>query len=64
MWIGHRIFAYLETEDDDVYEALTRAAQTPIKKEWDAKVLPWLKPEASEGCGVQFLEIERIFYSP
>lgn len=60
----NRIFAYLETEDDDVYEVLNRVAQTPIKQKWDAKVVPWLQPEAAEGCGVMFLEIERVFYSP
>jgi L-rhamnose mutarotase len=62
---GYRIFAYLEIRDEDeVYEVLDKVAQTPVKKKWDVKVMPWLKPKAAEGNDVQFLEIERIFYSP
>ena len=61
---GYRIFAYLETEDDDVYEVLGRVAQTPVKQKWDAKVVPWLQPEAAEGSGVMFLDLESVFYSP
>jgi L-rhamnose mutarotase len=61
---GTRIFAFLEIEGEDVYEALGKVAQTPTKQKWDALVLPWLYPEAEEGSGVQFLELEHIFYSP
>jgi L-rhamnose mutarotase len=62
---GYRIFAYLEIRDEDeVYDVLEKVAQTPIKKKWDVKVMPWLKPKAAEESDVQFLEIERIFYSP
>ena len=62
---GYRIFAYLEIRDEDeVYDVLEKVAQTPIKKKWDVKVMPWLKPKAAEKSDVQFLEIERIFYSP
>jgi L-rhamnose mutarotase len=61
---GTRIFAYLEIEGDDVYEALGKVAQTPVKKKWDAKVMPWLEPKVAEDSDLQFLEIEQIFYSP
>ena len=61
---NYRIFAYLEIDDDDVYKVLQACADTTIKKKWDAKVLPWLKDVASEDTNLQFLELEKIFYSP
>ena len=61
---GTQIFAYLEIEGDDVYEVLGRVAETETKKRWDALVMPWLEPEAVDGCGKTFLEIEHIFHSP
>ena len=61
---NYRIFAYLEIDDDDVYKVLQECADTAIKKKWDAKVLPWLKDVASEDTNLQFLELEKIFYSP
>ena len=60
----YRIFAYMEIESDDVYKVLQECADTEIKKKWDKKVMPWLKPEASDDTDQTFLEIERIFYSP
>lgn len=62
--LGHRVFAYMEVEGDDVYEALGALAQTDIKKRWDAEVTAWVTPEAEEGSGIQFMELERIFYCP
>jgi hypothetical protein len=47
-----------------VYAALNNLAQTDIKKKWDQKVTAWVLPEAEEGSGVQFMELERIFYCP
>ena len=61
---GTRVFAYLEIEGDDVYEVLGRVALTPIKRKWDAEVGVQVLPEAEDGCGIQFLELEHIFYSP
>jgi len=61
---GVRVFAYLEVDGDDVYQAFNAIAQTDIKKKWDAEVTIWVLPEAAEGCGVQFLELEPIFYCP
>lgn len=62
--LGHRVFAYMEVEGDDVYAALGALAQTDIKKRWDAEVTAWVTPEAEEGSGIQFMELERIFYCP
>lgn len=61
---GTRVFAYMEVEGDDVYGALNRLAQTDIKKKWDAEVTAWVLPEAQEGSGIQFMELEQIFYCP
>lgn len=62
--LGTRVFAYMEIDGDDPYEALGRLAQTEIKKKWDAEVTVWVAPEAQEGTGLQFMELERIFYCP
>lgn len=62
--LGTRVFAYMEVDGDDPYEALDRLAQTDIKKKWDAEVTTWVMPEAVEGSGIQFMEIESIFYCP
>jgi L-rhamnose mutarotase len=61
---GNRVFAYMEIDGDDAYEALNKLAETDIKKKWDDKVMPWLLPEAEEGSGIQFMELESIFYCP
>jgi L-rhamnose mutarotase len=61
---GTRAFAYMEVDGDDVQAVLNALAQTDIKKKWDAEVTVWVAPEATEGTGVQFLELERIFYCP
>lgn len=61
---GARVFAYMEIDGDDPYEPLTRLAQTDIKKKWDEEVTVWVLPEAAEGSGIQFMELERIFYCP
>ena len=61
---GTRVFAYMEIDGDDPYEALGRLAQTEIKKKWDAEVTVCVAPQAQEGTGLQFMELERIFYCP
>lgn len=61
---GTRVFAYMEVDNDDVYAALNNLAQTDIKKKWDQEVTAWVLPEAEEGSGVQFMELEQIFYCP
>jgi L-rhamnose mutarotase len=61
---GTRVFAYLEIEGEDVYEVLGQVARTEVKKRWDAEVTVQVLPEAAPGAGRQFLELERIFYSP
>ena len=61
---GHRVFAYMEVDGDDAYAALGALAQTDIKKRWDAEVMAWVAPEAEDGAGIQFMELERIFYCP
>jgi len=61
---GTRVFAYLEVDDDDVDTAMDAVAQTDIKKTWDAEVTIWVAPEAVEGSGIQFMELERIFFCP
>ena len=62
--LGCRVFAYMEVEGDDVYVALSKLAETEIKKKWDAEVTAWVAPEAVEGAGIQFMELERIFFCP
>ncbi len=59
-----RVFAYMEIEGEDVNAALSSLAETDIKKKWDQEVTVWVLPEAVEGDGVQFLELERIFFCP
>lgn len=59
---GTRVFAYMEVESDDVYAALAALAATDVKKRWDAEVTTMVLPEAAEGSGMQFLELEPIFY--
>lgn len=61
---GTRVFAYMEIDGDDVYEAFNTLAQTDIKKKWDAEVTAWVAPEAEDGAGIQFMELEPIFYCP
>lgn len=61
---GTRVFAYMEIDGDDPHEAMARVAETDIKKKWDEEVTIWVQPEASEGSGIQFLELESIFYCP
>jgi L-rhamnose mutarotase len=61
---GTRVFATLEIEDDDVYEALAKAARTEVKRRWDAQVTIHVLPDAGEDTGKQFLQLERIFHSP
>jgi len=62
--LGNRVFAYMEVDGDDAYAALGALAQTDIKKRWDAEVTAWVAPEAEDGAGIQFMELERIFYCP
>ena len=61
---GTRVFAYMEVDGDDVYAALTELAQTEIKQKWDEEVTAWVMPEAEEGTGIQFMELEPIFFCP
>lgn len=61
---GTRVFAYMEIDGDDVYAALNTLAQTGIKQKWDAEVTVWVAPEAEDGSGIQFMELEPIFYCP
>lgn len=61
---GTRVFAYMEIDGDDPHEAMARVAATDIKKKWDEEVTVWVQPEAAEGSGVQFMELESIFYCP
>jgi L-rhamnose mutarotase len=58
---GTRIFAYLEVEDDDSLSNVQKAA---VMDKWNKKVLPWVLPEAEEGSGIQFMELEQIFFCP
>ena len=58
---GTRAFAYLEVDDDD---SLARVQETAVMDRWNEKVLPWVLPEAVEGSGIQFMELEQIFFCP
>jgi L-rhamnose mutarotase len=60
---GTRLFAYMEFDGDDLGAALAGLEQTEIKKRWNAEVTRWVEPEAADGAGVQFMQIERVFYS-
>jgi L-rhamnose mutarotase len=60
---GTRVFAYMEV-DGDVTTALDRLTQTDVKRKWDQEVTVWVMPEAEAGTGIQFMELEQIFYSP
>lgn len=62
--LGDRMFAYMEVEGDDVNAALARLAETDVYRRWAEVVGPWLMPEAVDGSGVRFLELESIFYCP
>lgn len=61
---GARVFATMEIDGDDPLEALDALAQTEIKKKWDEEVTVWVQPEAEDGAGIQFMELERIFFCP
>lgn len=61
---GTRVFAYMEVDGEDAYAALAELSATDIKQRWDAEVTVMVLPEAAEGSGVQFLELEPIFYCP
>lgn len=62
--LGTRVFAYMEIDGDDPLRAFEVLAQTDIKKQWDEEVTVWVQPEAVDGAGIQFMELERIFYCP
>jgi L-rhamnose mutarotase len=62
--LGTRRFSYFEFDGDDLYAAMAGLAQTEVKKKWDAEVTVWVEPEAADGAGVQFMELERVFYCP
>jgi len=59
-----RVFAYLEIEGDNLNQVLDALAQTDVKEKWDKQVTIWVMPNATEGSGIQFMELERIFYCP
>ena len=61
---GTRVFAYLEVEDGDVYDVFNTLAQTDIKRKWDDEVTTWVMPEAADGTGIQFMQLEPIFFCP
>jgi L-rhamnose mutarotase len=60
---GTRVFAYMEV-DGDVTTALNALTQTTVKQRWDEEVTVWVLPEAEAGTGIQFMELEQIFYCP
>jgi len=60
---GTRVFAYMEV-DGDVGEAMARLTDTDIKRRWDVEVTVAVLPEAVNGSGVQFMQMEPIFYCP
>jgi L-rhamnose mutarotase len=60
---GTRVFAYMEV-DGDVATALDILTQTDVKQRWDREVTVWVLPEAEDGTGIQFMELEQIFYRP
>lgn len=62
--LGTRLFAYMEYDGDDLGAALAALEQTEVKKRWNAEVTVWVEPEAADGAGVQFMELERVFYCP
>lgn len=61
---GTRAFAYFEVESGTAQEALEKLSSTVVKKSWDDEVTRFVLPEADDGAGVQFLQLERIFYCP
>jgi L-rhamnose mutarotase len=61
---GTRLFSYMEFDGDDLDAAMARLTRTDVKKRWDAEVTVWVEPEAEVGSGVQFMELERVFYCP
>jgi len=61
---GRRVFAYMEIDGEDPNAVLSALAETDIKKKWDEEVTVWVLPNAVEGGGIQFLELERIFFCP
>jgi L-rhamnose mutarotase len=61
---GMRMFAHMEVGSDDPDQAMAQLQQTLTMKRWNEKVLPWVQPEAEDGTGIQFMELEQIFYCP
>lgn len=61
--LGNQMFAYMEV-DGDIGAALGKLGETAVYKRWAVEVNPWVMPEAVDGCGIQFMEIEPIFYCP
>jgi L-rhamnose mutarotase len=61
---GHRVFAYMEVDGEDIDAARRAVAETDIKRRWDAEVTIWVEPEAEDGSGMRFMQLERIFYCP
>ena len=61
---GTRLFSYMEFDGDDLDAAMAKLTRTDVKKRWDAEVTVWVEPAAEDGSGVQFMELERVFYCP
>jgi len=59
---GNVAFLYAEVEDDSFAEAMARVDATEVKQRWQADMNPMLEDEAIPGTGVQFMEMEEIWY--
>ncbi len=60
--MGTQMFAYMEVDGNDVYETLGRLGETEVFKKWNEEVGIWVLPEAEEGSGIQYMELEQVFY--
>ena len=61
---GLQMFAHMEVDSDDPAAAMAELQATDVMKRWNEKVLPWVQLEAEDDTGVQFMELEQIFYCP
>lgn len=59
---GNYAFLYAEIEGDSFAEAMAEVDATEIKQKWQAEMNPLLEDEAIPGTGVQFMEMEEIWY--
>ncbi len=59
---GGYAFLYTEVENNNFNEAMAKVDATEIKQRWQVEMNPMLEDEAIPGSGIQFIEMEEIWY--